>query len=110
MIRTRGPYDASEALTGRHGAAGSGPDGVASGGMPLLEADGEPVPALGGGPVGPRLGRDRPGRAGMLEVVADDGRGAQGVLEIRGGELVAVIGGVLPDARQAVGLQLDANR
>ena len=58
----------------------------------------------------PVLRRDRPRGAALLEVVADDGGGAQRVFEVRLGELSALVGRVLPDAGEAVRLQLEAYR
>ena len=66
--------------------------------------------ALAGRAVGPGLGRDA--AAGLLldAVVADRGGGAQGLLDVAFLEQPALVGGVRPDTRQAVGLQLEAHR
>src|SRR5262249_11530532 len=83
---------------------------VAGRGPAVVEADDEPVLALRGRAVGPGLGPDAAGGAALLEVVADDRRGVQRLLDRLIGDLAALVAGVLPDPGPAVGLQLEATR
>jgi hypothetical protein len=72
----------------------------------LLEAGGEPLLTLARGAVRPVLRRDRGAREPLLEVAPDDGRRAQGILEVALAQVPALVARVLPDAGQAVRLQL----
>src|SRR5688572_29491098 len=85
--------------------------GVTSGEVAALVALTEPLLALLGRAVGPRLGIHSPLRT-LDAVVADRRGGIQAVGNVRRGELadVASLNRVVrPHARQAVGLQLDAD-
>src|SRR4051794_7289229 len=71
-----------------------------------IESRPEPLRALRGGPVRPRLGVDPlPGRA-LDPVVADGGRGLEGLVEVAGLELLVRVRVMRPHARVAVGLEL----
>jgi hypothetical protein len=59
--------------------------------------------------MGPVLRVDRAGGLLLLEVAADHGGGAQRVRQVRPAQLTAPVARVLPDAGEAVGLQLEAH-
>jgi hypothetical protein len=61
-------------------------------------------------PCVPVLRRDRAGGTTLLEVVAHHGGGAQRIGEVLLSQLPALVGGVLPDPGETVGLQLEADR
>jgi hypothetical protein len=82
-------------------------EGGAAGSFAGLEAGGEPFFALGAGAVGPVFRTD--GAAGHFldVVVADGGGGFQCLGDVALGDFAALLGGVAPDAGEAVGLQLE---
>src|SRR6478735_5693213 len=92
------------------GSTSSPREGVAVVRLAGLETARQPVLALRRRAVRPLLGSDRAGGALLLEVAADHGGRPQRVLEVGPRELVALVGGVLPDAGEAVGLELEAYR
>src|SRR5258705_8285827 len=81
--------------------------GVAVLEAPRLEPVLEPRDALARRAVGPGLRVDSGAGATLDAVVADRGRGAERLLGIARLEDVPLRGAVAPDARQAVGLELE---
>src|SRR5215211_6627432 len=84
-------------------------EGVAGGRVAGVEALLEPARALLRGPVRERLRADPARRLGLDAIVTDGCRRGQALLEIALLEQPALVGGVRPHARQAVGLQFLAD-
>src|SRR5580700_2310902 len=83
---------------------------IAARNLAAIEAGLEPALALFRGAVGEGVGHDVALHLFLQPVVADRGRGLQGLVDVAGvEEIVLLLGAVRPHAGEAVGLQLDAH-
>ena len=76
---------------------------------PILKTALEPLGALGGASVGETFGIDRSSGHSLQAIIADRGCGLQARIYVSRVEEVALLGGVSPDAGEAVGLKLKAD-
>src|SRR5580692_8385881 len=99
--RTRGEVNSSERIRRQR---------VAAIDLAAIEAGLEPALALLGGAVGEGVGHDIALHLLLQPVVADRGRGLQGLIDVAGvEEMVLLLGTVRPYAGETIGLQLDAH-
>src|SRR5829696_4114710 len=88
----------------------SAPERVAGGGVPGLEAGGEPLGPLRRGAVGPGLGVHADARAGLDPIVPDGGGGPEALLDVARLEVTLLVCRLGPHAGQAVRLKLELHR
>ena len=84
-------------------------EGVAGGDGAVLEAALEPFGSLGGAAVGEGFGIDCASGHLLDAVVSDGGCGFQAGVDVAGVEQITFLGGMSPDAGEAVRLQFEAN-
>src|SRR3984957_14031823 len=85
-------------------------DRIAGRDLAAVKAAGEPALALFRRAVGEGVGHDIALHLLLQPVVADRGRGLQGLVDVAGiEEMVLLLGAVRPDAGETIGLQLDAH-
>src|SRR5882724_9705205 len=92
------------------GSRRRGRERVTRGDVPLIETRLEPVDALLRRAVRERVRDDRASRLPLQPIVADGARSSERLVDVAGLEpVVARLGAVRPDAREAIGLQLQPN-